>query len=272
VGRVRPDGLHPLQSVVMFAGVGDWVEAASADVLEMRAATGPFGGHVAAEQNLVLHAARALASAGAVRAGAHLSLEKNLPVASGMGGGSADAAAALRALNELWALGASEAELMRIGRDLGADVPVCVPARTAWMTGVGAEISPMEAPPLDAVLVNPLKPLPTADVFRAFDSRGLGRALGETAPPVWRSLAEAVAGAAALGNDLAGPALALAPEIGEIERSLQADARVMYAALSGSGATCFAIVADAAAASSLAVHLSSRRPDWWVRATTLGAA
>jgi 4-diphosphocytidyl-2-C-methyl-D-erythritol kinase len=272
VGRPRADGMHPLQSAVMFADVGDWIEAEvhPDSPFHIR---GPFSrGLRQTNGNLVLEAFAAIRRASGIDLSATVTLEKNLPVASGIGGGSSDAAATLKALNALWELELSEAELMCIAAEIGADVPVCVPARTAWMTGVGDVIAPLQAPALHAVLVNPLKPLPTAAVFGKFDEMGLGRRLDETQPPVWRTPAEAAAGAAALGNDLAAPACALAPEIAVILEALRQDARVAHAGLSGSGATCFALLENAAAASALAGELAARRRDWWVRAARLGAA
>lgn len=270
VGRPRADGMHPLQSVVMFADVGDWIEVEAQPDSPFRI-RGPFSHELMqAGGNLVLDAFGALCRAAGIDRSAAVTLEKNLPVASGIGGGSSDAAAALKALNALWRLGFSEAELMRIAAEIGADVPVCVPARSAWMTGVGDVITPLRAPALHAVLVNPLKPLPTAAVFRRFDEMGLGRSMEEAEAPVWRTPAEAAAGAAVLGNDLAAAACTLMPEIAAALDELRQDARVMHTGLSGSGATCFALVENAEAAASLARNVVARRRDWWAHATTLG--
>src|SRR5690606_36126855 len=130
----------------------------------------------------------------------------------------------------------------------GADAPWCVPARPAWIAGAGENIAPAELPRLHAAPVNALQPLPTAAVVRNFDEMGLGGDFQPIVAPAWRTAEEAAAGAAALGNDLAAPACALMPEIGDMLAALSAEPGVLHAGLSGSGATCFAITADAAAA------------------------
>lgn len=273
VGPPRADGLHPLQSVVVFADAGDWVAAAPADALSLRV-SGPFAQALEGEDdNLVLRAARALAEAAGVAApGATLSLEKHLPVASGIGGGSSDAAAALKALNALWALGLGEAQLAKIARGLGADVPVCVGARPAYMTGAGETFAPMRAPVLHAVLSNPQIPLPTPDVYRRFDAMGLGAPLAGETLPHWPEPDTAFAAIAAVGNDLTPAAAALAPALAHMAAVLRDDARVRVTGLSGSGATMFALVEDAAAAKTLAHDVSLAHPAWWVQACVLGAA
>ncbi|MEQ1709375.1 MAG: 4-(cytidine 5'-diphospho)-2-C-methyl-D-erythritol kinase [Terricaulis sp.] len=269
VGRPRADGLHPLQSVVMFADVGDWIEALPAHDLSLDI-RGPFASElIADDSNLVLRAARVLALAASVAPRAKLVLEKNLPIASGMGGGSSDAAATLKALNVLWELGFAEAELARIACDIGADVPVCVVGRSSWMTGLGETLAPMQAPVLHAVLANPLRPLATAAVFREFDRMRLARALSESSAPVWRTPAEMWVGAAMMGNDLAAPARALMPEIAEIEALLHAHPRVVHAGLSGSGATVFGLVETREAAEAVAADLAHSVR--WIRAAVLGA-
>lgn len=268
VGRPRADGYHPVQSAVVFAGEGDWVEASPAETLTL-AITGPFSGSLkASDDNLVLRAVRLLDR----ERGAALQLEKNLPIASGIGGGSADAAATLIALNQIWDLGKSAAQLAEMAAPLGADVPVCVHQRSAWITGVGETVTPFEAPLFDAVLVNPGRPQPTPPVFRRFDDMGLGDAFTERAAPDWSTLEAALADISRRGNDLEAPAIALMPGLGNLLATLRADPRSLHAALSGSGATCFAVTNSAADARSLAADLSARNRDWWVRATTLGAA
>jgi len=273
VGRPRADGLHPLESVVAFADVGDVIEAEAGEDLSLTI-SGDFADQLAAdEDNLVLRAARALAAASGAPARARLALEKHLPAASGMGGGSSDAVATLRALNELWKLGWSTAQLVEIARRLGSDAPVFLTqgGAGAFMTGAGEICAPMAMPSLPAVLINPLAPLATADVYRAFDQLALGTELAVSAPPRWQDENEAIAAMAALGNDLEAPARALEPRIGEILGELRGAPGVRYAALSGSGATVFAVTRDWAGAESLADLMRTRRPDWWVVETTLGA-
>ncbi|MEZ5959425.1 MAG: 4-(cytidine 5'-diphospho)-2-C-methyl-D-erythritol kinase [Hyphomonadaceae bacterium] len=268
VGAPRPDGYHPLQSAVVFAGEGDWIEAAAADALTLEI-IGPFSGALeSSDDNLVLRAARLLDP----RRGAALKLEKNLPIASGIGGGSSDAAATLIALNELWSLGRSVEDLARLSAALGTDVAVCVYRRSAWMSGVGDKVQPMQCPMLDAVLVNPGKPLATPPVYRRFDELELGKAFTDRAPPVWMTRSEAVAEATHFGNDLIVPAVSLMAELGGLIEVLRTDRRSLYASLSGSGATCFAITENADDARALAAELSARNRDWWVRSTTLASA
>lgn len=270
VGRPRADGLHPLQSVVMFADVGDIVEARAGEGLTLRIA-GEFGDELAADDdNLVLRAAHALAAEAGIAANAALTLEKDLPIASGIGGGSSDAAATLRALNELWSLGFDASRLQKVARTLGADVPVCLGGRTAYMTGAGEIWTELRAPSFAAVLVNPLKPLATPDVYRQFDAMELGASFKDHAAPAWTDAQTALAQISATGNDLEPPARALLPEIADILAELRADRRTQYAALSGSGATVFALT-TAHHASALAEHLQRSHPSWWVAETVLGA-
>jgi 4-diphosphocytidyl-2-C-methyl-D-erythritol kinase len=270
VGPPRADGLHPLASVVAFADVGDWVEAAPLPDWTLHI-DGPFARDLLqGGDNIIFKAMSALTAYSGAEVGASIRLEKNLPVASGIGGGSSDAAAALKALNQLWGLHYSEAQLVEVARALGADVPVCVSASSAYMTGAGERFSDLALPQLHAVLVNPLKPLPTPEVYRRFDAMGLGAGFAEHEPPIWRTAEEAIAGAIALGNDLAAPARALMPEIVEIESRLRADSCVRVAALSGSGATVFALLDTRNDADALCAALQRERTGWWVRAVTFG--
>lgn len=268
VGAPRADGYHPLQSAVVFAGEGDWIEAAAADALTLEI-NGAFAGELQSNNdNLVLRAARLLDP----QRGAALKLEKNLPIASGIGGGSSDAAATLIALNQLWALGRSVEDLAALSATLGADVPVCVYKRSAWMSGIGADVALLRCASLDAVLVNPGRPLATPSVYRRFDQMGLGSVFSERGPSDWSMRSAALSEAANLGNDLETPAVALMPELGGLLHTLRSDSRAIYASLSGSGATCFAITENANDARAMAEELAARNRDWWVRATTLGGA
>lgn len=273
IGAPRSDGLHPLQSVVMFADVGDVLEAAPANALTLTI-TGEFADDLPAdESNLVLRAARALAQQGEIEApGAALTLEKNLPIASGIGGGSADAAAALRALNELWSLDFDGERLQAIARQLGADVPVCVASVPAYMTGAGETWARLRAPPLAAVLVNPLQPLATPGVYLRFDEMRLGAKFAVRAAPEMASPQDALAAIKAIGNDLDGPARDLMPELNAISHRLAGDARVLASGLSGSGATMFGITGDIDAAAALAEEIQRERPGWWVCETVLAGA
>jgi 4-diphosphocytidyl-2-C-methyl-D-erythritol kinase len=193
-------------------------------------------------------------------------------VASGVGGGSADAASTLSALNRLWGLGWSPARLAALGATLGGDVAVFFAGGGgAFMSGVGESCAPMALPPLAAVLVNPSRPLPTADVYRQFDRMHLGSSLGGEAPPRWDSAEAAIAAMRAAGNDLEAPARQLMPQISDILAELRADPAVRYAAMSGSGATMFALTLDWSAAETLADALIARHGDWWIMEAMLGA-
>lgn len=268
VGRPRADGYHPLQSAVVFASEGDWIEAQAADALTL-AITGPFAaGLQADENNLVLRAARLLDP----MRGAALKLEKNLPIASGIGGGSSDAAATLLALNELWAIGLPLEDLSRLAAKLGADVPVCLHKRSAWMSGAGETVAPMRTPALHGVLVNPGKPLATPAVYRRFDELALGGMFQPRGARDWARADDVVAAVALCGNDLEAPAVSLMPELRDVLQTLRADPRALCAALSGSGATCFALTQMGEGARAMAETLAARNRDWWVRAATFGAA
>ncbi|MGD9981658.1 MAG: 4-(cytidine 5'-diphospho)-2-C-methyl-D-erythritol kinase [Hyphomonadaceae bacterium] len=268
VGRPRADGYHPLQSAVVFADVGDWIEAAPAHRLSL-AISGPFAaGLQADETNLVMRAARLLDPA----RGAAIKLEKHLPVASGIGGGSSDAAATLTALNELWGLGRSKDDLAHVAAHLGADAPVCVRKHSAWITGAGEVVAAMAAPALDAVLVNAGKPLPTPPVYRRFDEMDLGGAFERRNRPDWTDPHDVVQAVLQCGNDLETPAIALMQELAGVLATLRAHPLALCAGLSGSGATCFALTRTAGDAAALAAELTARNPAWWVRAATLGAA
>lgn len=273
VGHPRADGLHPLHSIVAFAAdAGDYVEAAPAENLSLRI-TGPFAEGLAAdESNLVLRAARALAQAAGKPARAAITLEKNLPVASGIGGGSADAAATLQALNQAWGLGWSAPQLAALGATLGADVPVFFSSqRAALMTGIGDICEPFETPVLNAVLLNPLRPLPTPEVYRRFDQMQLGSVLVGNASS-WATTEHALSAISAAGNDLFAPARALLPMLDEMASMLRALPQVRYVGLSGSGATMFGLCNDRAGAESAAREMKTLRPDWWVRPARLGGA
>ena len=247
----RPDGRHELETIFAFCTDGDnlYVEAAGRLSLDV---TGPFAAALAGERdNLVLKAAEALARQSGVTAGAALTLVKKLPVASGIGGGSADAAAALRLLTRLW--GINPAHAQAVAPSLGADVPACLLSMTARGSGAGEEILLFDDPGLantPVLLVNPLIPVSTGAVFARWDGIDRGP-LGD-----WRSGR----------NDLETPARQIAPEIGEVMKWLASQQGTSFVRMSGSGATCFAIFEteqnrDLAAA--------AVPPDWWHLATFL---
>jgi 4-diphosphocytidyl-2-C-methyl-D-erythritol kinase len=254
----RADGYHLLDSLAVFGPSADLLSATSAEALSLTLG-GPFGATLAAEpDNLVLRAARALAAEADCQAGAALHLEKHLPVASGIGGGSADAAAALRLLNRLWGCGLEPAALARIAAPLGADIPVCVASRPARMQGIGEMVSPAPAlPECGLLLVNPRVPVATPAVFRA---RQGGFSAPAELPAAWPDAARMASDLAQLGNDLEAPALSLCPVIAEVLAALRAAPGCLLARMSGSGATCFGLFATAAAASAAARNMPG---DWW---------
>ncbi|MEQ8747171.1 4-(cytidine 5'-diphospho)-2-C-methyl-D-erythritol kinase [Pyruvatibacter sp.] len=269
----RADGYHQLESLVAFAGVGDTLTAEPADDLSFTV-TGPNAASLADTpdtDNLVLRAARLLDQGRGQKheQGARITLEKHLPVAAGIGGGSADCAAALRALNTLWTLGHSTAELATLGAQLGADVPVCLHApHPRIMSGIGEIITPPPLlPPVWCVLVNPGVPVATGPVFKALNA---GNVTGATNTFWPGGFADAQALARFLltcRNDLEPPARALVPQVGEALKALSATSGCLIARMSGSGATCFGLYADEAAALDAAQSL--RRPQWWVAAAEL---
>lgn len=265
LGR-RADGYHLLDSLVAFARCGDEVQAAPADALTLELA-GPFAADLASEpDNLVLRAARAMAGRYGVNAGAALRLVKNLPVASGIGGGSADAAAALRALARLWRID-DPPGLMDLARSLGADVPACLDGRPCFVGGAGERIDP--APPLPGiglVLANPRVALATPAVFGARAGPFSRAARFAAAPADARAL---VALLQARRNDLTAAATALVPAIGQVLDALAASPGCRLARMSGSGATCFGIYDDPAAARRAAARIAAAQPRWWVQAAAL---
>jgi 4-diphosphocytidyl-2-C-methyl-D-erythritol kinase len=272
IGR-RPDGYHLLDSLVAFADIGDDVTVGMADTFSV-SVTGPFAaGLIDAGENIALRAARFLSETSppspvgtSQPRGARISLVKNLPVAAGLGGGSADAAATLLACQRLWGIATLPA-MPEIARALGADVPVCLRSRTSVMRGIGDEL--MDAGPLPScalVLANPGATLPTAAVFKAF--------AGEFSAPLapigphhtCAALAEALT---SCRNDLTRAATDLAPEIGTVIAELQRQAGCRLARMSGSGATCFGLFAHGDEAARAARNLIDAHPSWWVRAGQL---
>lgn len=272
-GRRAADGYHLLDSLAVFGPAADRVTAVRVpDGLDL-ALEGPEAASLAAEpDNLVLRAARALAGAAGLAApAAALRLEKHLPVASGIGGGSADAAAALRALDRLWGLGMGQARLAALAAGLGADVPVCVASRPARMQGIGEILSPAPAlPPFALVLANPRVAVPTPAVFRARAASGAGFSAAADLPAGgWRDAAALARDLAGLANDLEMPAIGLCPVIAEVLAALRAQPGCLLARMSGSGATCFGLFAAPAAAARAAAALPTA---WWRAAGPVSGA
>lgn len=270
VGPVAGDGYHPLATLVAFADVGDAVTVAPGEGLSL-AVTGPFGEGLAGPDNLILKALRALGEAAEIgEPGLRVTLDKQLPVAAGLGGGSSDAGAALRLAREALNMTADDAALSRVAVVIGADGPMCLFPRTAWAEGRGDVLTPEpNLPPLHAVLVNPGVPSPTGAVYRAYDA-GPVRAADRPASPADWSVETVIDWLAVQRNDLQDPAVAQEPAIGEALTAVAATPGVALARMSGSGATVFGLCFDADAAAMAADRLRAWRPGWWVRACVLG--
>jgi 4-diphosphocytidyl-2-C-methyl-D-erythritol kinase len=270
VGPPRDDGYHPLCSLMVFADVGDrlWAEPAADLSLEVR---GPFAvGAPAGPDNLVLRAAHAVAPRQGLAA--HLVLEKLLPVAAGLGGGSSDAGAALRLLRGMLSLPLTDEALEALAGKLGADGPACLWGRPVLAEGRGERLSPAPGlPPLAAVLVNPGAPVSTPAVYRRLDADGR---FGDVAPPAmpaaFESAVELAAWLAGRRNDLEAPACAVEPAVAAVLDALAKAPETLLARVSGSGGTCFALCASEGEARALARRIAEQAPGWWVRPCTLG--
>ncbi|MDB5737223.1 MAG: 4-(cytidine 5-diphospho)-2-C-methyl-D-erythritol kinase [Sphingomonas bacterium] len=262
VRRRRADGYHDIETLFAFCADGDGLSATPADTLSLTI-EGPFAeGLSAGPDNLVLRAAEALRAEAAIADGAAIRLVKRLPVASGIGGGSADAAAALRLLVCLWGLTIAPERLHAIAAGLGADVPACLVSRACRGDGRGDALAMLDdggLAELPVLLVNPLVAVSTGPVFAGWDRIDRG-ALVEGDP-----LAVALAGR----NDLEGPARMIAPVIGDVVAALEACAGVTLARMSGSGATCFALFADVTARDTADAQIAAAHPGWWRLATSL---
>lgn len=250
----RADGYHLLDSLVVFADAGDRIMADPAETLTLRI-TGPRAAALpASDDNLVLRAARAMGVAAAI------TLEKHLPVASGIGGGSSDAAATLRALSRLSGKPLPDAATVL---SLGADVPVCLAPRAIRMSGIGETLTPLPhaLPPAWLVLVNMGQAVSTPQVFKAMTRRDNA---GLQPLPRLKDTAELAAWLTMQRNDLEAAALTLLPEIARVKTALTAQQGCLLARMSGSGATCFGLFADPLSAHAAAESIRRDRPDWWV--------
>lgn len=270
VGPLAADGYHPLASLIAFADIGDAVTVEPADRLSLTV-TGPFAGDLDdGGDNLILQALRALGQAtGAGDPPVAVTLDKQLPIAAGLGGGSSDAGAALKAARDVLGLRLDDEALAGIAAVIGADGPMCLHARAAWAEGRGDRLTfEPRLPPLPAVLINPGVPSPTGAVYRAYDE---GRAGGADRPPPPKDWAPApvIDWLGDQRNDLEAPAISLQPAIGETLSEAACLPGVGLVRMSGSGATVFALFDTSEEAAGAALRLARLRPDWWVRTTTL---
>ena len=263
----RADGYHLLDSLIVFADTGDEIALAPSDRLSL-AIDGPFAaGLGAGPDNLVLRAAQALQEVTNARSAAAIRLTKNLPVASGIGGGSADAAATLSGLCGLWNVAPGRAALHAIAARLGADVPVCLDGAASFVGGIGEELAPARGlPPAWLLLANPNIATPTAAVFKARQGP-FSKAARWSEPP--RDFADFAARLRSSANDLTEAAISVTPAIRDVLVALAALPGCALARLSGSGATCFGLFADEARARAAEGKLRSARPDWWVTAAPI---
>ncbi len=270
----RDDGYHLIDTLVAFADLGDVVDAEAANSMSL-SIDGPFADQLSAhDSNLVLRAAWALRerglSLGKPVGCARLALTKNLPVASGIGGGSADAAATLRALNRMWELNLTASQLNEIGAPLGTDIPLCVAGVAARATGIGTQLQPVpELAGLDAVLVNPRVAVSTPSVFAALSKRN-NPPLPEPQSVAMRD--GLIAYLNSTRNDLETPAITIAPEIATVLDTLAATDGCRLSRMSGSGATCFGVFDDRSAVATAAAAITAAHSRWWVAATHLQGA
>jgi 4-diphosphocytidyl-2-C-methyl-D-erythritol kinase len=275
VGR-RIDGYHDIESVVAFADCADHLTLTPGSELDLRT-SGPLAEACGAtSDNLVIKAAHLLRGRVPDLKVGSFTLEKLLPVAAGIGGGSADAAAALRLLAQLNGLAFDDQRLHEVALATGADVPVCLASRACDMTGVGESLMPLSVPIMPCVMVNPRVPVATKDVFKALGLRNGELLVGAT--DVLRGTAWPEAGAsvedwvevlAASSNDLEAPATRIQPIIGDVISALSASNGAWLTRMSGSGATCFAIYENTADAGRAAEKIRQDHPEWWVHAGTL---
>ncbi len=263
----RVDGYHELDTLAVFADCGERIAASPADRLTL-AVAGPFAADApAGRANLVVKAAQALLTAAGVKAGAAIRLEKHLPAGAGLGGGSADAAATLRALNRLFRAGFDEPKLAALGAELGADIAMCVHARALRARGIGEVIEPLSnIPPLPLVLVWPAKPVATASVFKR-----LKNVINAPLPGLPDKLATSEAVVAYLAktrNDLQPVAIEVEPVIGDALDAIAATDQCLLARMSGSGSACFGIYPDMAAANAARQAICATHRQWWIRAVS----
>ncbi len=271
--RRLPDGYHELESLIVFVDVGDRLSVSEASGFQVEVG-GPFANLLSDEpvsDNLVHRAGAQLMARAGAEFGGHLRLEKNLPVAAGLGGGSADAAAALRLLKDFWRLDVSRDDLQALGLELGADIPVCLDCRPAFVGGIGEDLTPAgPLPDAWAVLVNSGTPVPTGKVFKGLDPDNLAGQPGPSVPA--EDFADARRLGAALArtrNDLEASALRVAPDIADVIGQIERQPGCLLARMSGSGGTCFGLFETRQEAEEAARRIAAHHPRWWAQAGRL---
>ncbi|MBL8631002.1 MAG: 4-(cytidine 5'-diphospho)-2-C-methyl-D-erythritol kinase [Rhodospirillaceae bacterium] len=264
----RADGYHLLESLVAFADIGDDIIAEEAAATRV-SIHGPYGEALNPTDNSVLQAARFYAAFHSIAAHTQFTLTKNLPVASGIGGGSADAAATLHALEGLYGRPMPDAKALTT---LGADVPVCVHGQPIMMRGIGEAITPIAAFPVcDVVLINPGRSVATVDVFRRLEAPYSTPLVQPTAQG-WPTLGALADFLQTTRNDLVKPALTLVPEVSAVVAALSRAPGCVVARMSGSGATCFGVFDSSAAAKIATETIAEGHPTWWIKQGQLGLA
>lgn len=274
LGKRVDDGYHLLDSLACFADVGDIVEVCKSDCFSFQM-KGPFAGHFAAADadpgegsgNIVVRAAMALAEREGIEPAVSIELTKNLPLASGIGGGSSDAAAVVRALQELWGLDAQAPYMETLLLELGADVPVCYAARPMRISGIGERLDPVtDLPQLSILLVNPMKSCPTASVFGFYGGNRSVEDLVLEFPSGKDDFCDFIV---SQRNDLLESALQVVPEIGLCLEALASSADCIVSRMSGSGATCFGLFKTDEQAVLAKEAIQKEFPEWWVEAGRL---
>jgi 4-diphosphocytidyl-2-C-methyl-D-erythritol kinase len=268
----RADGYHDLDSLVAFASIGDEVALRPAKKFhfEITGAGAAALAHEDDADNLVVKAARSLAELTGHELDVHLLLVKKLPVASGIGGGSSDAAAALRALARHWGLAQDDPRIMQAAARHGQDVPVCVRIENTYMTATGVLPAP-KMPRADVLLINPGKALSTPAAYKKYREGGYAFSPLARLQQTPRTITELVLALKERGNDFYAPACHMMPEVAEIIAALESSGECLLARMSGSGATCFGIYPDAVSAKSAAAQLRAARPRWWIEAGVINA-
>ncbi|MEQ9346622.1 MAG: 4-(cytidine 5'-diphospho)-2-C-methyl-D-erythritol kinase [Thalassospira sp.] len=270
----RGDGYHLLESLVCFTAVGDVLTGEiREDGIVTLAITGPMAAGLSLDDtnnNLVVRAAHLLQQETQTTLGADLILDKRLPIASGIGGGSADSAATIRLLCDMWKLDLAPATLSRIALSLGADVPVCLHGQTCLMSGIGDELTDLaDLPPIPILLINPGKAVSTPEIFKAREDEDFSQT------GLWNIDQEFNSGAALAdalsdcGNDLTLPATGILPEICDVLNALAREEGCLLARMSGSGATCFGIYDTTEQAERAANAIAQANPDWWISPTQI---
>ena len=273
VGAAKPNGRHGLDSLTVFAGpeAADRILVEPADTIQI-GVIGPYADQCGpVGENLVFKAAHGLRTVLDTDQGARITLVKHLPVAAGIGGGSADAGASLRLLNAFWEGPEDPAHLLMLAEKLGGDVPACLASQPVLMRGEGERLHPVGLPaPVPALLVNPGIACPTGPVFQAFDAAGGGADFAEENPPEFGSLGALFDWLEMVYNDLEAPAMARHREIAVTLGALRNLDGQRCARMSGSGATCFALFETMEDARAGAAAMRAEQPDWWCVATELG--